>query len=160
MTGPENHDAASADIQIRRGVRADVGALQAIECEVFDLERLTTRAFRRYLALEGADLIVATGAGEIAGYALMSYRRGSARGRLVSIAVATRTSGRGIGTVLLQQLHGLARARATSAIRLEVRHDNLAGLNLYSRAGYVAVGRKPAYYADFCDAIVMEYGLS
>jgi ribosomal-protein-alanine acetyltransferase len=147
-------------LEIRPGRPDDVATLREIECTVFDLEQLTAPSFRRYMTLAGADLLVATRDGDLIGYGILSYRRGSARGRLISLAVATYGTGRGIGTALLLALHARARDRGMKTIRLEVRRDNLAAIRLYDRAGYAKIGEKPAYYADFCDAIVMEHRLA
>jgi ribosomal-protein-alanine acetyltransferase len=149
-----------AGVDLRRGIAADVGALRAIETSVFDHEQLTARSFRRYLGLPAADVVVAEDAGKAIGYAITSFPSGSRGGRLISIAVATRASGRGVGTAMLATLHRLAIARGMAAIRLEVRRDNLAGLSLYGRMGYTQIGVRPGYYADFCDAIVMQVALS
>jgi len=150
----------AADVVIRRGRLDDIVDLRAIECSVFDFEQLTTRAFRRYLGLAGADLLVATWRETVVGYGLASYRRGSRRGYVSSIAVATRATGRGIGMRLLEALRTEALARGMVALRLEVRRDNLAAQRLYERAGYAVIGERPGYYADFCDAIVMEAPLA
>ena len=130
--------------------------LTTIERAVFDLEQLTMRSFQRYLGLDSADLIVADWRGELIGYGLASYRKNAAGGRLLSIAVATRATGRGVGTTLLCELDAAARRRGAGSMQLEVRSDNRAALSLYARAGYRQIGLKPAYYADFCDAIVMK----
>jgi CRISPR-associated Cas5-like protein len=146
-------------VEIRRGERSDLPALRTIECTVFEFEQLSERAFRRFLQLPGADLVVAVLAGEVVGYGLASYRKDSRRGHLSSLAVITRATARGIGMALLDELKSRALTRGASALRLEVRSDNAAAISLYTRAGYRPIGKRAFFYADFCDAVVYELPL-
>lgn len=91
-----------ADVALRRGRRGDAPALFRLEQEVFHLEQLPVRSFNRYLRIASADLIVADHAGECVGYALATYRADRRAGWLISLAVSTRASGRGIGAALLR----------------------------------------------------------
>lgn len=148
------------DILIRPAGTADLDHLCAIEQAVFDHEQLTRRAFRRYAGLAGAECLVACAQAGPVGYAIVSYRSGSTIARLISIAVATRATGRGIGMALLTSAGERAKARGALSMRLEVRRDNLAGLSLYRRAGYTVAGVRPGYYDDFCDAILLQRSLA
>jgi ribosomal-protein-alanine N-acetyltransferase len=159
VTRSKNQPGATAQFagsRLRRGVAGDVAQLVALEREVFELEQLTARAFRRYLARPEADVFVATVGDTLVGYVIASYRRGAGEGRVISIAVATVATARGLGTALMSRLHAAAASRGIAGMRLEVRRTNQAAINLYTRIGYSAAGIKPAYYADFCDAIVMR----
>jgi ribosomal protein S18 acetylase RimI-like enzyme len=127
---------------------------------MFDLEQLPLRSFRRYLSLEGADLIVADHTGDCIGYALATYRRGGRIGRIISLAVVDHASGRGIGRALVEAIVAAARLRTIAVLRLEVRADNLAAQRLYERAGFHRTGLKRDYYADLCDAVSYERVIS
>lgn len=67
---------------------------------------------------------------------------------------------RGIAARLLE--HAIARGRAggLTAVWLEVRVSNVAAIALYERFGFSARGRRPAYYADGEDALIMTYQLA
>jgi ribosomal-protein-alanine N-acetyltransferase len=46
------------------------------------------------------------------------------------------------------------------SLTLEVRESNHAAVALYDRLGFVLAGRRPAYYTDGEDALVMTKHLS
>jgi len=49
-----------------------------------------------------------------------------------------------------------AAAMGASAIFLEVSTGNRAALALYARAGFTPIGRRPGYYSDRSDALVLR----
>jgi ribosomal protein S18 acetylase RimI-like enzyme len=59
---------------------------------------------------------------------------------LDGLVVASNVRGQGIGTRLLEEAFGYARAYCLSSIRLEVADENSAARRLYHRMGFVAVG--------------------
>ena len=60
-------------------------------------------------------------------------------------------AGRLVGAVL-------AWARESGGrVRLEVRRSNAAALALYRRHGFVVVGRRPRYYGDGEDAVLLDF---
>jgi ribosomal-protein-alanine acetyltransferase len=63
---------------------------------------------------------------------------------------------RGLGRSLLRDAVGEARSRGASVVTLEVRAENEAGIKLYESEGFAVVGRRPKYYEDREDAILME----
>jgi ribosomal-protein-alanine N-acetyltransferase len=67
---------------------------------------------------------------------------------------------RGIGEQLLQALLAYARRRDSLAATLEVRVSNLAAQHLYRRYGFEEVGRRPRYYRDGEDALLMTAQLA
>jgi ribosomal-protein-alanine N-acetyltransferase len=54
---------------------------------------------------------------------------------------------RGLASALLAAFHQEARARGARRAFLEVAEDNAPARALYSAAGYLQAGRRPAYYA-------------
>ncbi len=64
---------------------------------------------------------------------------------------------RGVGRALLDALLGQARARGASAVYLEVRPSNAAALSLYRAAGFTDLARRPRYYPDGEDALLLRY---
>ena len=76
--------------------------------------------------------------------------------QIMQIVVSPDARGRRLGTDLVQ--HGLLRAKASGATTatLEVRSSNAAALGLYARCGFVADGKRPSYYPDGEDAVLMR----
>ena len=93
------------------------------------------------------------------GSALLFFRRGSALARLYSLATATAARGRGIGKALLQAAEAEARRRGAARLRLEVRRDNAAAVQLYEKHGYHRIAELAAYYDDGADAWRYEKSL-
>jgi ribosomal-protein-alanine acetyltransferase len=62
---------------------------------------------------------------------------------------------RGHGRALLDALVAWAAAEGADEVTLEVRAGNAAAVALYAGAGFAVVGRRPRYYADGEDAVLM-----
>jgi ribosomal-protein-alanine N-acetyltransferase len=65
-----------------------------------------------------------------------------------NIAIAGAARRRGLGTRLLGELLGLARAQNAAAVFLEVRETNQAARALYEKWAFVESGRRRGYYRD------------
>jgi ribosomal protein S18 acetylase RimI-like enzyme len=91
--------------------------------------------------------------GELAGYALVVFRRGSRVARLYSIAVDPAARRLGLGRQLLRSAEQAAVAVGAEEMRLEVRADNGAAIAAYEGAGYQPIGRYSDYYEDRADAL-------
>ena len=88
-----------------------------------------------WLNLEGSILV---------GYAVVMLVIDEAH--LLNLSIARALQGRGHGRRLLAQLMATARSHGAKTMLLEVRPTNLAGLNLYARAGFAQVGTRSGYY--------------
>lgn len=135
-------------IRIRTARRADLPALLALEQRAFRSDRLSARQFRHHLRSPSAWFAVAEVGGQLAGNALLFFRRGSRVARLYSIVVAAKARGRGVGAGLLVAAEAAARRRGCRELRLEVRQDNAAAIALYEGAGYQRIAELPDYYED------------
>lgn len=127
---------------------------------MFTLDRVSERQWRRHLASPSAQVLVAVRAGRVLGAALVLHRRGSTVSRLYSIAVAPAERGQRIGDRLLAAAERAARRRGSTAVRLEVRIENLPAQRLYERCGWRRFGVHGAYYEDGQDALRYEKSLS
>jgi ribosomal-protein-alanine N-acetyltransferase len=78
--------------------------------------------------------------------------------QVLSLAVHPRDRGKGFGYYLLKKMIEKAVSKGVQYVWLEVRPSNLAGKRLYEKLGFVEVDRRPRYYSNTEDAIVM--GLS
>lgn len=75
---------------------------------------------------------------------------------ILTLAVEPRARRRGVGTTLLTKALAEAHGRGARAVLLEVSVGNTAARALYDRAGFVEVGRRPRYYADGSDAMILR----
>jgi ribosomal-protein-alanine acetyltransferase len=74
---------------------------------------------------------------------------------VIDLAVAPAARRRGIGRRLLLALLGQVRARGATAATLEVRPSNDGSRALYGQLGFVEEGRRPRYYPDGEDALLL-----
>ena len=80
-----------------------------------------------------------------------------AEAELESVTVANSMRRQGLGSALCRAVMEWSQREGAAAITLEVRAASGGALRLYGGLGFVAIGRRPAYYhrpAD--DAIVMR----
>jgi ribosomal protein S18 acetylase RimI-like enzyme len=89
------------DFIFRDAVADDVEALLVLENQCFEGDRLTPRSFHWMIRRANACLIVAEHAGQLTGYALVLFHRGTSLGRLYSLAIADSVRGQGLGRQLL-----------------------------------------------------------
>ena len=94
----------------------------------------------------------------ILGYAILMWTPDDLH--LLNLSVDAPVQARGLGRAFLAWLLGDARARGATAMLLEVRPSNLAGLRLYEWAGFQRIGLRRGYYPPHLgqreDAIVMR----
>lgn len=98
------------------------------------------------LGLRGAD-------GALVGFASGRLLAGTAH--VLRLTVAPTLRRRGHGRALLDALVAWAADAGAYAVTLEVRAGNVAARALYAGAGLAEVGRRPRYYADGEDAVLM-----
>lgn len=151
---------SEASVKPRRARDDDTGALLAVESASFATDRLTRRSLRRLITSPTAACLVAEADGEIAGYALVLFRRGSRFARLYSLAVAPHWRGRGVATGLMDAAEAAARSRGVFRLRLEMHEDNAAAAALYRSRGYRPFDRRADYYSDHAAAMRLEKDLA
>lgn len=147
-------------MQIRDAEDADLDGLHGLEARSFASDRIARRSLRRLIDGKSANLRVAVKRGELLGYRLVLFRKGSSVARLYSIAVDDRRRGAGVGARLLADAERVARDSGRGVLRLEVRVDNRNAVRLYESRGYTPIGRYAGYYADGADALRYEKALS
>ncbi|WP_409288878.1 peptidase C39 family protein [Pseudomonas sp. KCJK8927] len=135
---------------------ADVDALAALEQDCFTLDCLSPRNFSWMVRRANASLIVAEQQGQLAGYALLLFHRGTSMARLYSIAVSPAWRGHGLGQRLLEQAEAGALDHNCAWLRLEVRTDNPAAISLYESNGYQRFAVVDDYYEDHGQALRYE----
>ncbi|MGQ0674609.1 MAG: GNAT family N-acetyltransferase [Rhodospirillales bacterium] len=122
---------------------ADAPVLAALHAHGFD-EPWPVETFAGLLALPGAFGHVASSRGAPAGFVLARVAADEAE--ILTLAVAQGSRRRGLGTQLVRHATEAAEAAGARQMFLEVAEDNEAGLSLYRALGFIAVGKRPAYY--------------
>jgi ribosomal protein S18 acetylase RimI-like enzyme len=144
---------------IRPARAEDLDALLVLENRCFELDRLSRRSFRHFLASDTASCLVADSDGEVLGYALVLFHGRTALARLYSMAVAPEYRAQGLGRVLLEAAEATALDGGAAVMRLEVHPANFAAIALYRRAGYLEFGIYRGFYEDDSDALRMQHVL-
>jgi [ribosomal protein S18]-alanine N-acetyltransferase len=147
-------------LTVRTAVVEDLDAIAKIERDSFPDDQVSRRSIGYFLRAPHLPVIAVAIDGELAGYALLSLRKGSQAVRIYSIAVDARFARRGVGSALLQACEKYARARQKSELTLEVRYDNAPAIALYEKWGFRQFGEHEDYYADGATALRYKKPLS
>lgn len=129
--------------------------LAALERACFGPDAFNRRQLRYLLAKANGECWGLKENDEVAAYMILLKRKGSARLRIYSLAVAPAHRGRGLAKRLLEWAEERARALGMKTLGLEVREGNLEAVRLYEKAGFLREGRREGYYADGSSASVM-----
>jgi [ribosomal protein S18]-alanine N-acetyltransferase len=79
---------------------------------------------------------------------------------VLTLAVAPEARRQGVARALLAGAMAAAREQTARTMVLEVAIGNAAARALYRRAGFVEAGRRPRYYADGGDALILRARLA
>ncbi len=153
---------------IRRFTTGDVDAVSAIEAAVsldpwsrelfageldeqpgdrFPTRRSGQRSDRHWLvALDGRS-------GPVIGFGGVLFVVDEVH--VMNVAVSADARRRGVASRLLVELLANAVGRGAMSATLEVRPANVAAIGLYRRFGFTEVGRRPRYYPNGDDAVIM-----
>jgi len=101
-----------------------------------------------------ARLWVAEVDGRLAAFGIQWFVVGEAQ--LANIAVHPDFRGEGLGKKMMLHLLENARAEGMEKMTLEVRTGNTAAHELYLKLGFVETCRRPHFYEDQVEAILME----
>ncbi len=94
-----------------------------------------------------------TNTGKLVGY--ISCWLAGREAELIKLAVAPAWRRQGLGRRLIEHLLDYLAATSVEKLFLDVRENNQAALALYSKMGFQAVGRRPAYYQDNGEAAII-----
>ena len=152
-------DPVSRDpVRLRAAGADDVARLAAFEELVFADEpnRISARQWR-YLVARGDDAtVIAEAGGEMLGVLVLSFRTGGRGLRIYSLGVHPRARRRGVARVLMDYAIRYAELNQLEVMRLEVRADNRAAIELYRAFGFQPVARLANYYGLGEDGLRME----
>lgn len=138
---------------LRRARLADVPRLAEVEASAFP-SPWSARQLTGEIGHPASLVLVAVGDDDRpSGYA--AFRRAADEAELVRVAVAPAERRRGVGRRLVEAGLALVARAGAASCHLEVSETNTAALALYERLGFRPSGRRPGYYADGADAILM-----
>ncbi len=143
--------------RVRDAHWTDVQTLAALEAELFPDDAWSERSWWAELAGRPRReyVVVADDGAGLVGYGGLDH--GGEVSDVMTVAVAPRARGRGLGRRLLDELERRAGARGAGHVMLEVRADNVAATHLYETAGYTVLTTRRGYYQPGAvDALVMR----
>jgi len=94
------------------------------------------------------------------GHAFIMCRVAGGEAEVLTLATCPPARRQGLASRLLDAAIAACRGFGAEALFLEVGAGNAAAQGLYYAAGFTEVARRPRYYADGTDAIVMTLRLS
>ncbi|KPK77348.1 MAG: hypothetical protein AMJ89_02575 [candidate division Zixibacteria bacterium SM23_73] len=118
--------------------------------EVARLERIcfsdpwSKETFMQELQLKLAIPLVVKLGEEVVGYTCLWHLDGQLE--VANFAVSPDYRSKGIGEKLMRRILLEAKERACQSIVLSVRESNKSAINLYTKFGFVEVGRRKKYY--------------
>ena len=144
-------------LTVRAATEQDLDDVAAIERSVFN-DPWSRRSFAALVEERHVTFLVAANESGVVGYAIVLVS--GIECELANLAVTRLMQRQGLGAKLLAEAMERARQRGAREMFLEVRASNAAAIQLYSAAGFNAVGRRVRYYArPIEDAIVMKTAL-
>lgn len=153
---------APEGVRVRSAAREDCDALLALYCEVHDahlgadpdeFESLTpedeARMLREFARADPSQLFVAESPRGLVGcvrFELRSARKAGRRPRprvyIDLLVVAPKWRSQGVGALLLDRVHAVARSSGIDTVELDVYQFNAAGVRLYEKMGYETTLRR------------------
>lgn len=131
----------------------DVPVVAALEAEVFP----DPWPAHLYMQEVGQPLryqrVVYTEDGFLAAYLFACWQVDELH--VLKVATHPLHEGKGLATSLMAEAKVEAERGGPHRLMLEVRPSNRRAIRLYRHLGYLVVGRRPRYYADGEDALVM-----
>ncbi len=148
-------------VSLRVVIEDDLEVIHGIEESVYPTA-WTLNFFRLMLGLSGDMFLVAVENGEVIGYTVGEVKKmgrvGDIKtvGHVLNIAVAKGHQGRGVGTLLMDEVELRLRESGADVAYLEVRESNMGAQAVYRKRGYQYVRTAEAYYGDEDGFIMMK----
>jgi ribosomal-protein-alanine N-acetyltransferase len=116
-------------------------------------EPWSEKAMAELLVLPGVFGWLAAEEAQPLGFVLA--RSAADEAEILTILVLPPYRRRGLARLLLEAVIGNAKTKAVSKLFLEVASSNAVGMELYTKMGFIQVGRRPRYYANGGDALLL-----
>jgi ribosomal-protein-alanine N-acetyltransferase len=140
---------------------------EAVPADVDDVTALENRAFpvpwkRAYFVSEVGEpfrfnKVVRDLRGGLAGYLFCAFAAGEIHVHKIAVSEAWRR--KGVAHLLMDDLLSFAERTGSDVIYLEVRPSNAPAREFYRTLGFGEVGRRPRYYLDGEDALVLSVAI-
>ncbi|MDT9591736.1 ribosomal protein S18-alanine N-acetyltransferase [Nocardioides zeae] len=141
--------------RLRPAVPGDLDALVALERELFGPDAWSPALVGAELdAAAGRWVLVAEVAGQVAGYAVLAVSDDVAD--LLRIGVAPGARRTGLARRLLAAGTEAVVGAGADRMLLEVSATNAPATAFYAAAGFREIHRRPRYYRDGADALVLQ----
>ncbi|HUB44450.1 MAG TPA: ribosomal protein S18-alanine N-acetyltransferase [Acetobacteraceae bacterium] len=141
--------------RIERAGPAHVPAMAAIHAASFPArEAWAEDAFALQLIMPGVFGLIDPRGG------LLLARVTVDEAEVLTLAVAPETRRHGVARALLRGAMTEAKGQGVHTMFLEVAVGNAAARALYQQAGFIEAGRRPRYYADGGDALILRMPLA
>jgi ribosomal-protein-alanine acetyltransferase len=144
---------------IRPAGPTDVDAVAALEAATQGADAWSETLVRDGVTggLPTISYLVAEEEGVVIGYAVASYAGDIAELQRIGVAEDRRRTG--VAGALLDAIVAEAPGTGADRMLLEVRADNRGALAFYAARDFVEIDRRPRYYRDGTDAVVMRLPL-
>ena len=144
-------------MNLRAASREDAAAIAALETVCFDRDAWSFPLVVAELTGVHREALVAVSGSDVVGYAV-TMAAGDAV-ELLRIAVHPAGRRRGVARTLLQAVLDRAAESDAERMLLEVRVGNAAARAFYEAAGFTEIARRPRYYRDGTDALILALPL-
>lgn len=151
------------EITLRDAIEDDLQKIHSIENLVYPAP-WTLNFFRVMFHMNRELFLVAVNNGEIIGYSVGEIEKMSKMGNpiktghVLNIAVIDDFQGKGVGTMLLDEMEKRFREKGANIAFLEVRESNERAQQLYRHRGYMYVRTAENYYGNE-DGFIMTKSL-
>jgi ribosomal-protein-alanine acetyltransferase len=142
-----------SELVLRPGRGEDLDSLTALEEQCFDADAWSAPVLNDELA----NLVVAEVDGDVVGYA--TSRVAGDLADLTRVAVHPSHRRTGVGRALVRHVQEVTASGGANRMLLEVSAANEAALKFYAAEGFVEIDRRPRYYRDGSDALVLRLPL-
>lgn len=132
--------------RVRLATPADIPALLALERNEPAAAHWTEANYRRLFSEATKHVTIVIEEDYVRGF--LVARDLGPEWEIENVVVARSTRRRGLGTRLVRELLHHAQTQGAQAVFLEVREFNQAGRGLYSKLGFIEIGRRKSYYEN------------
>lgn len=144
---------------VRPAAARDFAAIVEIEAEAFRAQSWGAKSVREGLSTPLVSALLAFGDGAPAPDGFALWRTLGKEGEILSLAVAPARRRMGAADALVEAILKDAAADSLAAMFLEVDDANLPARALYEKHLFRQVGRRPRYYRNGHDALVLRRSL-
>ena len=144
------------DITIQKMTKEHLNQIKDILPIEFD-KFWTAEVLEKELENPLSTYIVAINEGKVVGYA--GLWEPCDEGHVTNIVTKLDKRGNKIGTKMLEELIKIAKNKNLKLVTLEVNVHNEIAIRLYKKYNFKEVGKRPKYYNNIDDAIIMTLDL-